>query len=124
MMLDWTNYLRQLLDSISRLGKTSPDTVRGYQTLVAAGRHSGVLDAKTRELIALGCAVTARCDGCITVHANAAVSQGATREEVAEAVGVAVALGAGAALVYAMRTLEAFEIHSATKPGAPPPVSP
>ena len=52
------------------------------------------LDAKTRELIALAVAVTTRCDGCITVHTDAAIKAGASKEEIAEALGVAVALNA------------------------------
>ncbi|MFN7611037.1 MAG: carboxymuconolactone decarboxylase family protein, partial [bacterium] len=58
---------------------------------------------------ALAVAVTTRCDGCIAFHAEAAVKHGATREEVAEALGVAVALNAGAALVYSARALDAVE---------------
>jgi AhpD family alkylhydroperoxidase len=49
-------------------------------------------------------AVTARCDGCITVpHAEAAIRHGATKEEIAEALGVAVAVnaGGGARLLHA-----------------------
>ncbi len=115
MMLDWKRYLQQLLASIGDMARLSPDTVRGYQTLSAAGENTGYLDAKTRELIALACSVTAQCDGAITLHANAAAKHGASREEVAEALGVAVALGAGAAMVFAMRTLDAFDAHL-TKP--------
>ena len=51
--------------------------------------------------IALAVAVTTRCDGCITTHVDAALKQGASREEIAEALGVAVALNAGAALYAA-----------------------
>ncbi len=120
-MLDWKSYLQQLLTSIGEMARLSPDTVRGYQTLSAAGEHAGYLDAKTRELIALACSVTARSDGAITLHANAAAKHGATREEVAEALGVAVALGAGAALVFSMRTLEAFDAH-VTRPTRPKPL--
>ncbi len=86
----------------------SPDTVKGYGTLGAAGQKTGHLDAKIRELIALAVAVTLRCDGCITVHAEAARKLGATKEEIAEALGVAVSVNAGAALVYSVRTLDAF----------------
>jgi len=109
MMLDWNEYRHELLARVGDIAKLSPDTVRGYQALGAAGNHTAHLDAKTRELIALGCAVTSRCDGCITVHAEAAIKHGATREEVAEALGVAIAMGAGAALVYSARTLDAFD---------------
>lgn len=53
-------------------------------------------------------AVTTRCDGCIAVHAAQAAHAGASKEEVAEALGVAVALNAGAALVYSARVLDAL----------------
>lgn len=63
--------------------------------------------AKVRELIALACAVTTRCDGCIAFHADAAVKAGATDAEIAEALGVAINLNAGAAVIYSARTLDA-----------------
>jgi AhpD family alkylhydroperoxidase len=65
------------------------------------------LDAKTRELIALAVAVTTRCEGCIAFHSRAAKQHDAKEEEIAEALRVAVALNAGAAMVYAIRALEA-----------------
>ena len=68
-----------------------------------------MLGAKTRELIALAVAVTSRCDGCITVHTEAAIKHGATKEEIVEALGVAVAVNAGAALVYSARVVDAFK---------------
>jgi len=45
--------------------------------------------------------------GCITVHTDAAIRQGASREEIAEALGVAIAVNAGAALVYSARVMDA-----------------
>ena len=73
-----------------------------------AGRHTGHLDAKTRELIAIAVSITLRCDGCITVHTDAARKLGATPEEIAEALGVAVNINAGAAIVYSTRVLDAY----------------
>jgi AhpD family alkylhydroperoxidase len=108
MMLDWNAYQQQLIASIAQIGKSSPDTVRGYRELSDAGAKTGKLDAKTRELIALAVAVTRQCDGCITVHTDAAVKHGATREEIAEALGVAIAVNAGAALVYSARVMDAY----------------
>src|SRR3546814_1933291 len=83
-MLDWNDYRDELKTRIGEVGKLSPDTVRGYATLSGAGAKTGHLDAKTRELIALAVAVTTRCDGCITVHVDAALKQGASREERSE----------------------------------------
>ena len=112
-MLDWLQYRKELLGRIGEIGKLSPDTLKGYQTLSAAGGKTGRLDAKTRELISLAVAVTTRCDGCITVHVGEALKHGASREEIAEALGVAVAMNAGAALVYSARAMDAVSAHSA-----------
>ena len=108
MMMDWNAYLGELLNTIGKLGQLSPDTVRGYRTLSDAGQKTNHLDEKTRQLIALAVAVTTRCDGCITVHTSAATKAGASKEEIAEALGVAVALNAGAALVYSARVMDAY----------------
>jgi AhpD family alkylhydroperoxidase len=111
-MHDWNNYRKQLLAGASGFGKLSPDTVKGYAMLGAAGERTGHLGAQTRELIALAVAVSLRCDGCIAVHTAAARKSGASKEEIAEALAVAVSINAGAALVYSMRTLDAFDAAS------------
>jgi AhpD family alkylhydroperoxidase len=111
-MHDWNNYRNQLSAAVTGFGKLSPETVKGYAALGGAGEKTGRLGAKTRELIALAVAVSLRCDGCIAVHTAAARKHGAGKDEIAEALAVAVSVNAGAALVYSMRTLDAFEAAS------------
>jgi AhpD family alkylhydroperoxidase len=106
-MLDWNVYRQQLVATVGGLAKLSPQTVTGYTALSAAGASH--LDPKTRELIALAVAVSLRCDGCITVHSAQARKHGASKEEIAEALGVAVSVNAGAAIVYTARTLDAYD---------------
>jgi AhpD family alkylhydroperoxidase len=108
MMLNWDEYLQQLMTTIGEIGRTSPEIVRGYRTLSDAAAKTNKLDAKTRELIALAVAVSLRCDGCITTHTTAAIKQGATKEEIVDALGVAISVNAGAALVYSSRVLDAY----------------
>jgi AhpD family alkylhydroperoxidase len=108
MMMDWSAYRQQLKATIGELAGLSPDTIRGYAALAGAGQKTNHLDAKTRELIAVAVAITLRCDGCIAVHTEAAAKQGATREEIAEALGVGITVNAGAALVYSARALDAY----------------
>ena len=108
MMLDWNEYQRQITANVAEIGKVSPDITRGYRGLSEAGIKTTLLGAKTRELIALAVAVTRQCDGCITIHTDAAIKQGATREEIIEALGVAVAVNAGATLVYSSRVVDAY----------------
>jgi len=107
MMMEWNEYLKQVGARIGDVMKVSPDTVRGYQTLSAANSKATLLGEKTRQLISLAVAVTTRCDGCIVVHSDAALKAGATKEEIGEALGVAVAMNAGAALVYSSRVMDA-----------------
>jgi len=111
-MLDWNGYQKEIGGRLGQLSKLPPDTVRGYTTLSAANAKTSLLGEKTRQLISLAVAVTTRCDGCITIHADAALKAGATREEISEALGVAVAMNAGAALVYSTRVLDAVEAKS------------
>lgn len=108
MMLDWEGYRHDLLGRIGELGRLTPQTVRGYRELSDAGNRTAHLDAKTRELIAIAVGVTRQCDGCITTHVHAARKQGATKEEIAEALGVAIAVNAGAALVFSARVMDAL----------------
>lgn len=111
-MLDWLDYRKQLVSRIGELGELSPGTLSGYLSLAKAGEKTGRLDPKIRELIALAVAVTAQCDGCITVHTGEALKLGASREEIAETLGVAIAINAGAALTYSARVMDAVSAHS------------
>jgi AhpD family alkylhydroperoxidase len=112
MMLNWNEYHQQLKATIAGIGKLSPDTIRGYRELSDANVKTSVLGAKTRELISLAVAVTRQCDGCITFHTDAAIKQGATEQEIAEALGVAIAVNAGAALVYSSRVIDAYQVKT------------
>ena len=107
--LNWKNYRSALLDRINAFAKLSPDSVNGYLALANAGAKTGHLDEKTRQLISLAVAVTTRCDGCISDHAQLAADAGASKEQIAEALGVAIAMNAGAALVYSVRALDAVD---------------
>jgi AhpD family alkylhydroperoxidase len=111
-MFDWKQYRDELGARIGDLATLSPDTVGGYKLASGAGSKTGRLDEKTRQLISIAVAVTTRCDGCIAFHSKAAVDAGATQEEVAEALGVAVAMNAGAALVYSARAIDAIKASS------------
>ena len=113
MMTDWNGYRQQLVETIGKIGRLSPETVKGYGILSTAGSKTNRLDAKMRELIALAVAVSLRCDGCITVHTDAAIKHGASRDEIAEVLGVAVSVNAGAALVYSARVMDAYEANPA-----------
>jgi AhpD family alkylhydroperoxidase len=115
MMLDWNAYQSELSKTIPQFAKLSPDSLKGYQTLSAANSANSHLGEKTRQLVSLAVAVTTRCDGCITFHTDAALKAGASKEEIAEALGVAMAMNAGAALIYSLRVMDAVVAKSTPK---------
>jgi AhpD family alkylhydroperoxidase len=107
MMQDWNSYRAALIENVGKFGEQNPGVMQGLGTVEGAAAKKGKLDPKVHELIALAVAVTTRCDGCISVHTKKAVEHGASLDEITEALGVAIALNAGAALVYSSRVVEA-----------------
>ena len=90
------------------LRRAIPDVYDGYRRMHTAAYTAGALDQKTKELIALAIAVSKQCDGCIASHARGAARTGATESEVAEALGVTIAMNGGPATVYGPRAFAAF----------------
>ncbi|WP_068395890.1 carboxymuconolactone decarboxylase family protein [Kribbia dieselivorans] len=103
---------QDVLDDVIPLGRDLrrmiPDVYKGYAAVHSAALAPGALDAKTKELIALAIAVTRQCDGCIASHAKGAAGAGASQEEVAEMLGVAILMNGGPATVYGPRAYSAF----------------
>lgn len=104
-----TSLLNDLRDPTKRLRRHIKDVYKGFYTISQSVMSDGALSVKHKELIALALAVSEHCNGCIAYHAKAVARQGATEEEVAEALGVTVLLGGGpASSDYAPRALAAF----------------
>ena len=112
MFMNWRDYLSTSRRAGAALNKANPKMVAGFMALSAGQNGNGALDPKTKELIALAVAVTTRCDSCIAVHVQAARQAGVTEAELTDAMGTAIALNAGAAYSFAMRTLEAYQQFS------------
>jgi AhpD family alkylhydroperoxidase len=103
----------ELREPARALRRAIPDVYDGYRRMHSAAYAAGALDRKTKELIALVVAVSKECDGCIAAHARGAVRSGATESEVAEALGVAIAMNGGPGTVYGPRAFAAFQEFAA-----------
>ncbi len=106
---DWPEVASSLVQALKPLRGGTPETMAAFNGLARAALEPKALSTKTKELIALGISVATRCDGCIAFHAEAAVKQGATRDEVMETMGMAIYMGAGPSVMYAAQALEAFD---------------
>lgn len=104
---------KDISTSLAKLRIDAPDVMKGFSALASAATKDGVLNKKTKELIALALGVAAHCDGCIGFHMQALVRLGATKEEIVETLGMAVYMGGGPSLMYAAEAMTAFEQTSA-----------
>ena len=86
-----------------------PEVMKGYAELSRAAMSDGALPASFKELVAIAIAVTRECDGCIVAHARGAARHGATREQVAEAIGVAIMMNGGPGTVWGPRALRSYD---------------
>jgi len=109
MFKDYSKRYNDLSRNMKTLGTRIPETMKGFSALHKASTAEGVLSSKTKELIALGIAITVRCDGCIAFHVHDSLQAGASSEEILETIGVAVLMGGGPSVVYGCEAMEALE---------------
>lgn len=113
-MKNYTKIANEYHTGLRKLAEEIPDTVSAFGKLAGAATKDAALSRKVKELIAFGIAITVRCDGCIAAHANAVHKAGATREEVAEMIGVALLMGGGPSSVYGVEAMRAYDEFSAS----------
>lgn len=108
-MREYPKYRAELQQLAVKLHKEIPGPMAGFASLHKGALADGALERKSKELIALGIAVAARCDGCVAYHVHDAIKAGASRQEITEAIGVAILMGGGPAMVYGCEALAAVE---------------
>ncbi|MCU0839222.1 MAG: carboxymuconolactone decarboxylase family protein [Rhodospirillales bacterium] len=116
MTTSYPEMVSELTATLRQMHKGIPETMRGFGLLADHAKAAGVLDAKTKELLALAIGIAMRCDGCIGFHARGALRAGATRAEALETIGVAIMMGGGPATIYGAHALQAFDQFAAGAP--------
>ncbi|AEV35121.1 Carboxymuconolactone decarboxylase [Pseudovibrio sp. FO-BEG1] len=106
---NWQEFLKQTDGRLAELRPGIPGVMKGFGEIAKSAIGTGALEPKQKELIAISIGVAARCDACLGYHAKACIKYGVTREELMEALGVAVYMGGGPSLMYAAEALSAFD---------------
>ena len=75
-----------------------------------------VLDRKTKELVAIGASLAAKCQGCLEGHIKKALKFGASREEVSEAIAIAIGVNAAAIVDLTDIAAENMNLHLFPEP--------
>ena len=107
--LSYADRLRNVKMNSQTLADAQPNVMEAFERFHQVAIATGALDRKTKELIALAISVTAGCDDCIAHHVHDAIEAGATREEFADALGVAVLMGGGPGMIYASHAIDAVD---------------
>ncbi len=82
------------------LNAALPDVMKHLDGLFQVSLAGGALSTKEKEFIVLGIGLATHCEPCILVHLEKALAAGATRAEIMEACGVAIAMGGGPTMAY------------------------
>jgi len=102
----YTSSTGALSDAHKRLAPEPYDAFQKFSRKVFA---NGALTTKTKQLIAVAVAHVTQCPYCIRGHTKAAIREGATREELMEAIWVAAEMRAGAAYAHSALALDEME---------------
>jgi AhpD family alkylhydroperoxidase len=69
------------------------------------------LDLKTKELIAIGVSLVAKCEGCLEGHIKKALQLGISKQEISDAIVVAVGIGAASVVDRADKAAAKLNLH-------------
>jgi AhpD family alkylhydroperoxidase len=89
--------------------RLAPEVHDAFQTFSQRVFASRALETKTKQLIAVAVAQVTQCLYCIRGHTKAAMREGATHEELMEAIWVAAEMRAGAAYAHSLLALDEME---------------
>ena len=95
-------------DIAARRAQLAPAINEAFEQFSRAVFAEGALPGKTKQLIAVAVAHVTQCPYCIKGHTKLAIRQGASPEEIVEAIWVAAEMRAGAAYAHSTLALHAM----------------
>ena len=107
--MDWKLFLDNARKGFSEFNNSSPETFEGFAKMGKPVKRNGELTEKTKEFIALGIAISTRCESCIGLHMEHLIRLGATRKEIVEVLSVCSYMGGGPSIMFSAKALEAFD---------------
>ena len=107
--MDWKTFLDKTRKDFTSLSKEIPDTFKGFSIMGNEAKKNGLIDEKTKEFVALGIAISTRCESCIGLHVETLIKLGMTREELIEVLAMCSYMGGGPSITFSTKALEAFD---------------
>ena len=97
--------------TIQKMAELQPELFKKFVEFEQAVYEPRNLSTKFKELMAIGITHVTQCDACIAYHTTQAKAAGASDEEIAEAVFVAMELLAGSAIGHFSTSARAMQHH-------------
>jgi len=115
VMNDMSQTMHDFKMGMSMMTAEAAEVMQSFGDFMHKVLRDGVLDTRTKELIALGMAITARCSYCIGIHVNKALQAGVTHAEIIEVCKVAILMGGGPAMTYIAEVKKALDLFEKEK---------
>ena len=107
--MDWKSFIKDTRKKFANLNKEIPDTFEGFNLMGKEAKKNGIVDEKTKEFVALGIAISTRCESCIGMHVEALIRLNTSKEELVEILAMCSYMGGGPSITFSAKALEAFE---------------
>ncbi|RLL86587.1 carboxymuconolactone decarboxylase family protein [Mesotoga sp. BH458_6_3_2_1] len=92
-----------------RILKTGNMETKRFFSLDGAVYKDGALDGKTKELMGLVASTVLRCDDCIAYHIIQCKTTGSNRDEIMEALNIALVVGGSIVIPHYRRAVELLD---------------
>lgn len=109
-MSDMSQTMHDFKEGFAMMNREASGVMQAFGNFMNQVLCDGVLDTRTKELIALGMAITARCSYCIGIHVEKALKAGVTHAEIIEVCKVAILMGGGPAMTYIAEVKKALDL--------------
>ncbi|HQT43088.1 MAG TPA: carboxymuconolactone decarboxylase family protein [Halothiobacillus sp.] len=110
MSTDMEQTMHDFKQGMGMMMREAPSTMAAFDGFMNSALCNGALDTKTKELISLGMAITARCAYCIGIHVNKVLKAGGTHAEIIDVCQVAIVMGGGPAMTYIAEVKKALDL--------------
>jgi|TARA_Y100000994_G_scaffold161089_1_gene132338 AhpD family alkylhydroperoxidase len=107
--MDWKSFLDKTKKDFTNLNQQIPDTFKGFAIMGKEAKKNGVVDEKTKEFVALGIAISTKCESCIGLHIESLIRLETTRDELIEVLAMCSYMGGGPSITFSTKALEAFD---------------
>ena len=109
MGFDPREFLQRLRETNPQIREAAPEAFDAFTAFHETALAPGKVDARTKELVALGASIFAKCPYCIPYHVQRAMNMGITREEMVEIGLVVATVGGGATMTYVSQMIQAID---------------